>query len=228
LISDCDRHGIATLAVTTTPKAWSRNYQLAAHSKHVRVALGLHPQLVSERAAEIIEFERLLPETRYVGEVGLDAGPAFFKSLSEQKEVFQRILQLCAANGDKILTVHSVRAVGQVLDMIEAHLPPGRGRVVLHWFTGTRAQARRAAELGCFFSINSRMLVKPSHRELVKQLPEDRLLTETDGPFVKMDDRPVVPHDVVATVSDLGYLLGTPSADLARRLLDNLRTLVSE
>jgi TatD DNase family protein len=183
---------------------------------------------VSERASEIVEFERLLPEARYVGEVGLDAGPAYFKSLENQKEVFQRILQLCAAHGQKILTVHSVRAAGQVLDMIEAYLPRGRGRVVLHWFTGTRAQARRAADLGCYFSINSRMLVKPSHKELVKQLPEDRLLTETDGPFVKMGDRAVVPHDVVATVSDLGGVLGMSSADLARRLLANLRTLVSE
>ncbi|WP_205414901.1 TatD family hydrolase, partial [Klebsiella pneumoniae] len=69
--------------------------------------------------------------------VGLDAGPRFFKSLDAQKRVFQHILQRCAQAGDKIITVHSVRAVKIVLDFIEAYLPLGRGKIVLHWFTGT-------------------------------------------------------------------------------------------
>lgn len=49
LIRECDREGVATLIVTTTPKVWTRNQELASASKHVRVALGLHPQLVAER-----------------------------------------------------------------------------------------------------------------------------------------------------------------------------------
>lgn len=60
LIRECDREGVATLAVTTTPKAWARNQELASTSKHVRVALGLHPQLVAEREGEVALFERLL------------------------------------------------------------------------------------------------------------------------------------------------------------------------
>lgn len=226
LIEECDRLGIATLAVTTTPKAWPRNQELARHARHVRVALGLHPQLVSQRAAEIAEFEKYLPQTRYVGEVGLDAGPRYFKSLPQQKLVFQKVLQLCAASGDKILTIHSVRTVTPVLDMIEVHLPADRGRVVLHWFTGTKAEARRAAELGCYFSINREMLMKPARRAFVNELPADRLLTETDGPFVKVQDRPIVPMDVENTVSELAVVRGVPEKEMATRLLRNLLALV--
>ena len=51
-------------------------------TRHVRAALGLHPQLVAERASELPLWEAHLGETRYVGEVGLDAGPRFFKSFS--------------------------------------------------------------------------------------------------------------------------------------------------
>ena len=213
--------------MTTTPKAWPRNQELARNSKHVRVALGLHPQLVSERAAEISEFERYLPDTRYVGEVGLDAGPRFFKSLPQQKMVFKRVLQLCAAQGGKILTVHSVRTVTEVLDAIESYLPYEKSRVVLHWFTGTKAEAKRAADLGCYFSINRQMLIKPPQIKLVSELPADRLLTETDGPFVKHEDRPVVPMDVSNTVSKLAAVRGLPDNEMAKRLLGNLRTLVS-
>jgi TatD DNase family protein len=203
LIAECDRAGVATLAVTTTPKAWPRNRELAQGSRHVRVALGLHPQLVAERAGELALFEHLLPEARYVGEVGLDAGPRFYRSFPEQERIFDRVLRLCAEQGGKILTVHSVRAVGKVLGHIERQFPTSRGRVVLHWFTGTASEARRAADLGCYFSINAEMLRSPKHRELVGKLPVDRLLTETDGPFVERDGRPARPVDVASTVAEV-------------------------
>jgi len=227
LIGDCDRLGIATLTVTTTPKAWPRNRELASRSKHVRVALGLHPQLVGERAGEIREFEQYLPASRYVGEVGLDAGPQYYGSFNKQKDVFRRVLELCGSQGGKILTVHSVRAVGHVLDMVEAHLPPDRGRIVLHWFTGTRAQAARAVKLGCYFSINGRMLEKPAHRALVKEFPLERLLTETDGPFVKVGVRSIVPSDVRDTVANLALVRELPGEEMARTLIGNLRELLS-
>lgn len=226
LIHECDREGVATLAVTTTPKAWPRNRDLAGASSHVRVALGFHPQLVAERKSELPLFERYLAETRYVGEVGLDAGPRFYRSFEAQERVFSRVLAACAEQGDKILTIHSVRAVGKVLGHIERSLPPDRGRVILHWFTGTAAEARRAAERGCYFSINSEMLRSPKHRQLVAGLPPDRLLTETDGPFVEAAGRPVRPKAVARTVADLAGLLGETDDATARRIVANLATLV--
>lgn len=226
LITESDEAEVATLAVTTTPKAWRRNRQLAERSRHVRVALGLHPQLVAERSGELALFEHLLPEARYVGEVGLDAGPRFYRSFSEQERVFERILRLCAEHGDKILTIHSVRAVGKVLGHLERSLPSSRGRAVLHWFTGTAAEARRAVDLGCYFSINSEMLQSPKHRTLVETLPIDRLLTETDGPFVERDGRPTRPADVLRTVSDLAILRKLPAEAMAEQIVGNLDTLV--
>lgn len=227
LIAECEREQVLTLAVTTTPKAWPRNRELAAHSSHVRVALGLHPQLVAERAAEINLFERYLADTRYVGEVGLDAGPRFYRSFEAQERVFERVLSACAEQGGKVLSVHSVRAVPKVLGHLERLLPPDRGRVVLHWFTGTAAEARRAAAFGCYFSINAEMLRSPKHRKLVAELPPDRLLTETDGPFVLHADQPVRPHNVGDTVGSLAELRGEPADAIARRIVANLRSLLT-
>jgi TatD DNase family protein len=228
LIAECDRERVATLAVTTTPKAWTRNRDLASRSAHVRVALGLHPQLVAEREGELPLFERYLPEARYVGEVGLDAGPRFYRSFDVQERVFERVLRACAEQGGKILTVHSVRAVGKVLGHIERCLPPDRSRVVFHWFTGTPAEARRAAALGCYFSINAEMLRSPKHRLFVAALPEDRIVTETDGPFVQVGGRPVRPRDVVGTVEQLAEARAASPGDMARTVLTNLRRLLSD
>lgn len=227
LIDECDRERVATLAVTTTPKAWRRNRELAERSTHVRVALGLHPQLVAEREAELSLLEQLLSEARYVGEIGLDAGPRFYRSFDAQERVFERILRACAEQGGKVLSVHSVRAVGKVLRHLERALPPDRAQVVLHWFTGTAAEARRAIGRGYYFSINSEMLRSPKHRQLVAGLPSERLLTETDGPFIEANGRPVRPRDVAATVGELADLRQEDPDVLSATLLANLRALLA-
>jgi TatD DNase family protein len=227
VIAECERDEVYTLAVTTTPKAWARNRELAAGARHVRVALGLHPQLVAERAGELSLWENYLDGARYIGEVGLDAGPRFFRSLDLQRQVFTRVLEQCAARGGKILTVHSVRAVKAVLDLIEAHLPPDRGRVVLHWFTGSKAEARRAVDLGCYFSLNAEMLRGDRHQDLVAGLPLERLLTETDGPFTKVEGRVARPRDVGWTVGALAQARRADPDVIAAAIAANLRILVS-
>lgn len=226
--SQCENEGIYTLAVTTTPRAWPRNRDLAGRTHHVHAALGLHPQLAAERAAELSLWEEYLPQAEYVGEVGLDAGPRFFRSLDIQKQVFERVLKLCANAGGKILTVHSVRATGMVLDLIEAHFRPTRGRVVLHWFSGSQADARRAVDLGCYFSVNAEMLRNERQRRLALSLPIDRLLTETDGPFTRLDGRPTCPPDITVVVDMLARLRSMFPAELAAVIRSNLSQLRRE
>lgn len=225
-IAACDRQRTATLAVTTTPRAFERNQELAVASEFVRVGLGLHPQLVAERSREIGLFERLLPQCRYVGEVGLDASPRHYRSLEVQKSVFERVLQLCAEEGGKILSVHSVRTAGSVLDLLEEHLPEDRGRVVLHWFSGSADEARRGAALGCFFSVNERMLASRNGRRILQEIPEERILTETDGPFLERDGEPIPVGDVSRAVKGIAVQTGRRVAEVQALIVGNLRDLV--
>lgn len=223
----CEEQGVFTLAVTTTPRAWAHNEELAAPTRHVRAALGLHPQLIAKHAHELALFEALLPRTRYVGEIGLDAGPRFYRSLEQQKAVFERIIQLCAVARDKVISVHSVRATKAVLDTIERSMPPTHGRVVLHWFTGSSAEARRAVDLGCYFSINGEMLADSRRRTLVSALPLERLLTETDGPFTLIGGRPSEPGDVQITVDRLARLHACSAESMRTQVANNLRELLA-
>lgn len=227
VIAECERREVFTLAVTTTPRAWPRNHELASPTKYVRAALGLHPQLVQDHAKDIELWREYLSRARYVGEVGLDAGPRFYASSDMQKRIFETILRDCANRGEKILTIHSVRVVRAVLDMIEAHLPPSGGATVLHWFTGSRSEAQRAVSLGCYFSINREMLRNEKHQTMVASLPLDRLLTETDGPFVKIDGRDARPSDVSQTLEALARTRSMPASELAETVALNLKRLVA-
>lgn len=227
VIAKCDRLGIRTLAVTTTPKAWPQNKKWTERSTHVRAALGLHPQVVAEREHELPLFEQYFSEARYIGEVGLDAGPQHYRSFDAQMRVFRRVLELSASSTGRVLSVHSVRATSKLLDAVEEFLPLGSSTLVIHWFSGTKAEARRAAELGCYFSINHAML-QGKREDLVQCLPSERLLTETDGPFTKTGDQPSQPADVAETVTRLASVLNKPREAVASLLISNLRTLVTK
>lgn len=225
-IARAEAANIYTLAVTTTPKAWVRNLELTRNTRFVRAALGLHPQLVAERAGELALWERHLSETRYVGEVGLDAGPRFYKSIEAQKHIFRTILERSADAGRKILTVHSVRTAPTVLDMIEQYLPRHRGSVVLHWFTGSKRDMQRAAAFGCYFSVNAEMTRSDRGRILISEMPMDRILTETDGPFTQVEGRPAEPADVKLTIASIADVRKMATGILSDTVRTNLQTLL--
>lgn len=227
IIEESERRGVRTLAVTTTPRAWPRNRDLTKKTKYVRSALGLHPQLVGESSnQELVLWEKYLPETRYIGEVGLDAGPRFFHTFQQQIHIFKRILQCCAATGDRILSIHSVRSVSSVLDLISENLPPDKGKVVLHWFTGSAEEADRAVKLGCYFSINTEMVQRPKGRRLIEKLPLERIITETDGPFTKLQTGITKPWDVEKVVEMIAMARGTTSDQISKAIVKNMKTLL--
>lgn len=227
-VKDAESAGVFTLAVTTTPRAWPRNNELTQNTKYVRAALGLHPQLVAEFESEIAIWDDYLSETRYIGEVGLDAGPRFYKSIDAQKRVFRHILMRCAEAGDKILSIHSVRTSKLVLDYIEELLPSGKGKVVLHWFTGSKKEIQRAVNLGCYFSINSTMLANERHLPMIMEIPIDRILTETDGPFTASLGRPSVPSDVSDAIDILARFHRKSSYEFSSIVRANLKKLLTQ
>lgn len=222
---ECEQQEIFALTMTTTPRAWPRNRELTAKTQFVRAALGLHPQLVATHAREIDLWEEYLSQARYVGEVGLDSGPQFYRSIELQKVIFERVLRKCSQEDGKILSVHSVRAATLVLDMIEKYLDIERNRVVFHWFTGSRAEAKRASDLGCYFSLNARMLDNERHRDTVAILPLERILTETDAPFAKYKGTELHPPDVSIVLGMFARLKGMEIQEVTKMVRSNLATL---
>ncbi|WP_342212785.1 TatD family hydrolase [Pukyongiella litopenaei] len=121
-----------------------------------QTALGLHPQLAHERKSELPLFDQLLPQTDYVGEIGLDGAPEFRKSWQDQCDVFEHILRSCENAGGRVMSIHSRRAASAVVERLEAC--PSAGTPVLHWFSGSQKELDRAVDCGCWFSVGPAML----------------------------------------------------------------------
>lgn len=208
------------LSVTTTPRAFPKTAKLAKDADRIRTSLGLHPQLAGERWKELSLFETLLPETRYVGEIGLDGGKEFLDSFKKQEEVFQSILQICSKRTDVIFSIHSRHAASSVLDHLEKNLK--YGTPVLHWFTGTAKELERAIELGCWFSVGEPMLKSKKGLERILRMPRNRILTETDAPFAS----PEIIPSLRRTEQALAKTLGVASCHLDGMLKKNLLELL--
>ena len=223
----CERLGCTTFTVTTTPKAFARNRDLAARTRRIHAALGLHPQLVAKRGREIDLFERLAPTTRFIGEIGLDAGKQHYASFEQQKRVFDRALRICARLGQKIISVHSVRCARQVLDAISRSSVHKSCQIVLHWFSSRAAEIDRAVDIGCWFSVNEKMLKTASGESLLLRVPVDRLLTETDAPFVEVEGSFVHAGDVAGVVSIISDVLDISTHDVRRMIAANAERILS-
>lgn len=223
ILSEVDARGTYVLAVTTTPKAWRGTRKLVGARKRVRVALGLHPELVAQRYSEVALLCGLLPEARFVGEIGLDGSPAHRGSLDLQREVFERILKESARQGGRIMSIHSRGAATLVLDALEKHR--GAGVPILHWFTGTVAELERAIAMGCWFSIGPAMFRSKKGRDLVLRMPLKRVLTETDGPFAREGRNPIMPWQAYDCLMELASLTGAEPDELKHQVQGNFRSL---
>lgn len=216
---------IYVLSVTTTPKAWRKTLALAKGCPRIRTALGLHPELAHERHGELPLFEALVTETNYVGEVGLDGSPNMRPHAAIQRRVFEAILDFSAKAGGRILSIHSRRAVGEILSCLRPR--PDAGVPVLHWFSGTQSELRQALAQDCWFSVGPPMLRSERGRALVAAIPKNRILTETDGPFATIGQRPLVPSDAWSAIDELGRLWALPQADVQATLANNLKCLTA-
>lgn len=221
---ECEARGLYVLSVTTTPSAFEGTSRLVGACTRIRTALGLHPQLAHLRKSEISLFERLLPEVRYIGEVGLDGSPEYQPHWETQLVVFRRVLSLCQEQGGRVISIHSRRAAKSVLDELAKH--PSAGIPILHWFSGNLRELDRAIGMGCWFSVGPAMLDGGRGRSLVLRMPRNRVLTETDGPFAQIKGCSLLPWDVTHAVEKLASLWETAPDDVHQTIEANLRQLL--
>lgn len=213
------------LSVTNTPSAWRGTKTLELENSRIHTAVGLHPQLATERKGELGLFEEIVATERFVGEVGLDGQVADSNDRANQSLVFKAVLRASAVAGGRILTVHSRKAATPVLDEIESN--PDAGPAVLHWFSGNHSELRRAVGLGCWFSVGPAMMSGARGRGLASSMPRDRILTETDGPFVTIDRRAAEPHDVGSVLTELADIWSTTSDTAGDQINANLDRLLA-
>ena len=204
---------------------------VAARVPGIVAGVALHPNEAPRLAAAGRfeeawgEIERLAdhPRVRAVGETGLDHFRTGEEGRAVQEESFRRHVDLAKRLG-RTLVVHDRDAHADVLRVLDAEGVPDR--VVMHCFSGDRDFARECLDRGFWLSFAGTVTFKNAVgvREAMESTPRDRLLVETDAPFltpVPHRGRPNASYLVPLTMRFLAQQRGEDLADLCRAVEDN-------
>lgn len=225
VIAECAKRRLFVLSVTTLPSAFEGTRALAVGSSRIQTALGLHPEVAVQRRQELALFEKLIGQTRYVGEVGLDASRDHRDSLDAQVDILGNILGMCSDDGGRIVSLHSRGAIPRLLKLMESYLYAGE--LVLHWFNGSPKQVEHASAMGAWFSVGPTMLASERGRQAVSHMPRDRVITESDGPFSEVDGRPAMPWQAWSATEGLGEIWKETLSGVEMQLFENLSALTT-
>lgn len=215
-------NGVEVIAVTNAPHVFHFTRELARRYPHLYPAVGLHPELVADYGHLLDELLEHLDQARFIGEVGLDYVTRDDRLRQRQRLVFKSVIERCA-RPDSVVSIHSRRAVADVLAIVGDGFP---GSCILHWFSGSPSQLRRALDAGCYFSVNPAMVISERGRSLVAQIPRQRVLTESDGPFAKFNGRPATPADMLSVVEAIANIWGVPVEQAAGEIYGNFTGLL--
>ena len=173
--------------------------------------LGVHPGRPDAlERFDLKQFERL-NSFAAVGEVGLDKrGP-----LDLQKDVFRHVLRSCA-QAPVVVSIHSAGRVSATLELLTSARFEAP---VLHWFLGSRAELNEAVKAGAYFSVNAGM-----SPDLIRAMPPDRILTETDFPARRTRARR--PGDTIGVEVLLAEVWQAPQDVVRHRVWVNCKELM--
>jgi len=223
LVSRAREAGVRRIvSVGTGIDSCRETLEIAARHEGVFAALGIHPHEAGEPDADRLgELRELLADKRAVavGETGLD----FYRDYAphdRQRELFERQLELAAELG-KTVVVHT-RAAS---DETAAALAPFGGIVVLHCFSAPELLGV-ALDRGYYVSFAGNVTYPKAEelRDAARAVPSERLLAETDSPYLAPQPRrgrPNEPANVVHTVAALAEARGEDTAELAAQIEAN-------
>lgn len=209
---------VGILAVTNAPFVFKPCLQLFNAINNAWVAIGLHPELAVNYGYQVEELVSNLHLTRFVGEVGLDYSNTKPSEQKTQRKVLDRIFEGCESKSDAIVSVHSRGAEKDIIPMI-TNLTASK--VILHWFTGNIRQVDAVQDKHVYYSVNLSMLSSKKGRHLLSRIDRSKILTETDGPFTRINGQQAKPHNVELTIKALANVWNSNIETVRKIVIEN-------
>ena len=233
VVASMKQAGIGALVVGVDSATSNEATLLAEQHEHLFSAIGLHPNDAPEESFDIDLFSSLAkhPKVVAIGECGLDYYRLPTDSTEDkkrQKELFEKHIALSITT-KKPLTIHCREAFDDLLDILRYHRSSlGAIPGVMHFFTGSIDVARRCLDLGFMLSFSGVITFTEVYDEVVRFVPNDRLLVETDSPFATPAPnrgKRNSPLFLPLTIEAMARIRGTTADVLAPQLLTNTQSV---
>jgi TatD DNase family protein len=224
----------AMLSISTREREWDEVVGLAAREPDIWATVGIHPHEADGHAE--VDTGKLVaaaahPRVVGIGETGLD----YYYDKSDrarQRDSFRAHLAAARETGLPVI-VHTRDAEADTLDILEDELGKGAFGGVIHCFTASADFGRRALAMGFYISLSGIVTFKNASdiAEFAQEIPNDRLLVETDAPFlapVPKRGKTCEPAFVVHTAAFIADRRGASHEALDRMTTDNFYRLFAK
>jgi len=224
-IEEMERDHILIVATSMDFPSYERAKRLGHKSRNFVPAFGVHPWNAHLHGDQLDAIREAARTETVLAEIGLD-----YRRIQDlrhyplERAVFQIFLDE-AASRDHLLSIHLNGAEGDAWRMMRGH---DLGRVIIHSYSGDLDSLKRFIGYGCYFSVGPRVRQIERLRDIVREIPADRLLTETDGPGQRAPEtgKRGTPGRVRESLAGIAEVKGMRLADVEALVLENYRRLI--
>ena len=185
-----DEHKILVVSSSTDPDSYQQTLEIASKSKFVLPCFGIHPQVAHEYLDKLDALNDLFDQAIAYGEIGLDH--YYLKDESQYPAQYTLLEHFFtkARDQNKLVVLHLDGAEEQGYKLIKKF---SLSKVIVHGYKGSLKTMKKLLDIGCYFSVGGNMILDAFRQEMmeddwtlfqsiIKKIPSDRLLVETDGP----------------------------------------------
>jgi TatD DNase family protein len=235
VLARCEAAGVGlVLSISSRVKNFPRLLALAEAHENVFCTVGTHPHNAHEELD--VTVADLVALTKHQKVVGLgEAGLDYHYDLSPREAQMQGFRNHIAAARETglPLVIHTRQAEDDTARVLEEEMAKGKFKAVLHCFTSQQWLAEKGVELGLYVSFSGILTYKNADdlRAAAKALPMDRMLVETDAPFlapIPFRGKENEPSYVVKTLEQLALVRGVSRDVMAKATSDNFFSLFNK
>lgn len=173
-----EKNKIISLACSMNPEEYDKLKEIAKNNLYIKKGFGIHPWDV-EYDTDLSSLEKFIIDCDFIGEIGLDYYWDERKELyPKQRLVFEYFLKM-SKKYNKVTNIHTKGAEDEVLNLLKKYQLENQ---IIHWYSGPLKFIEDYLKLNSFFTISSDIGYSEITDELIKIIPLENLLTETDGP----------------------------------------------
>lgn len=222
IIRSSEKQRIITIGMTNLPSHFEIGINHVKEFRYVRLALGLHPLMALKHSTELVKFKNNINKTSYIGEVGLDFSSEGISTIEIQIKSFEYVLNTIKGQ-KKILSIHSRRAEIEVLTLLKKYEIKN---VIFHWYSGPISVLKSIIDNGYFCSVNTAMIKNKSGQKIISEIPINKILTETDSPYILNNGVPTKPEDVRLVIKYLSFYYKKSEQEMIKQVYDNFKELI--
>ena len=222
------------LNISTKQAEWDQVVATAAREKDVWASVGIHPHNADQHAdmdADVLRRAVQHPKVIAIGETGLD----YYYDKSDrqvQQDLFRKHITVARETGLPVI-IHTRDAEDDTFAILEDELGKGSFPALIHCFTASADFGRKVLDLGLTISLSGIVTFKNAKelQEIAAELPGDRILVETDSPFlapVPHRGKTCEPAFVSNTADFVADLRGVSPDELAKTTTENFFRLFSK